>query len=45
MYNGILQDAKVCDVKSYETDVSDSEVLKITYDEMRTKAAEEIQLE
>ena len=40
LYNGILTDAKICEVKSYEADIADSEVLAMSDEEMRAKATE-----
>ena len=40
IYNGILTDAKVCEVKKYEADIADSEILSMSDEEMKAKAAE-----
>jgi len=40
IYNGILTDAKVCEVKKYEADMADSEILSMSDEEMKAKAAE-----
>ena len=40
IYNGILTDAKVCEVKKYEADIADSEILSMSDGGMKAKAAE-----
>ena len=40
IYNGILTDAKVCEVKKYEADIADSEILSMSDGDMKAKAAE-----
>ena len=39
-YKDILLDVKVCEVKAYKPDVTDTEVLKMSDEQMRAKAVQ-----